>query len=136
MSDDAVADDEPRKRRFISGDETAMPWSDRKLMRLDEEGFPLSLGAKMVIQLLDCAGLSRDQILAALDDESREMIYAALPDQKQVNIDLLLKQHVSRVSMEQIARVLDPVDERVDASRRQRPERANVGYAQMKQRFR
>ena len=123
--------------RFICGDEAAMPYSDRKLMRSEEGGLPLPLGMKVLIQQLDCKGLSRDQIVTALDDPSRELIYDALHPEKRENIDAMLADsHFLRVSMEQIARVLDPVDESADVSRRRRPVRANVGHAQMKQRFR
>jgi hypothetical protein len=85
-----------------------MPYSDKKAMRGNVGPPPLDITVK--IQVWDSEGWSRDRIHEALRDHS--------------------------VTLEQISRVLDPKAEQVDASRPRRPERANLGHAHMKQRFR
>lgn len=85
-----------------------LPYSDRKYSR--PESMPLDLNAIVQIQGLACDGKSRDAIYAAMAHRG--------------------------VSMAQIARALDPKDEEVDARRKRLPQRANVGHAKMKERFR
>jgi hypothetical protein len=81
-------------------------YTDRKLARFEDA--PLDLETIVQIQCMACAGKRRDEILRDLAPRG--------------------------ITMTQIARVLDPHDESVSTPRRQ--ERAGVGYAKMKGRFR
>jgi len=76
-------------------------YTDRKLARFEDA--PLDIETIVKIQNMDCEGKKRDEILRVLGSQG--------------------------VTMEQIARVLDPKDE---SGKPRRQERANVGYADLK----
>jgi hypothetical protein len=76
-------------------------YTDRKLARFEDA--PLDIEMIVKIQNMACEGRKRDEILREIGSQG--------------------------VTMEQIARVLDPKDE---SGKPRRQERANVGYADLK----